>query len=273
MAGAAGLAPFEVLFEARSGRTVAVPPTLRRIYGGDVRIGSRALYANLVSSIDGIVAVENTPSSGSLISGKSQSDRFLMGLLRALADAVLVGAGTLRATPGHYWTAQHIFPALAADFEVLRRSMHRATDPRLVVLSASGDLPGSHPALERGALVLTTADGARRARRQLPSTCEVKVLSRGRQVPVAAAVKLLRAEGYASLLSEAGGVVMGQLVRDELVDELYLTISPVLAGRVRGDGNKGMVEGVHLLPEHLRQMRLVSARRHQSHLFLRYQRP
>ena len=90
---------------------------------------------------------------------------------------------------------------------------------------------------------------------------------------MAAAVKLLRAEGYTSLLSEAGGVVMGQLVRDGLVDELFLTVSPVLAGRVRGDGNKGLVEGVHLLPEHLRQMRLVSARRHQSHLFLRYQRP
>jgi riboflavin biosynthesis pyrimidine reductase len=235
-------------------------------------MASRVLYANFVASIDGVVAVENTPSSGSVISGKSPSDRFLMGLLRALADAVLVGAGTLRATPAHHWTAPHVFPALAADFEVLRHTMHRAGDPRLVVLSASGDLPGSHPALERGALVLTTADGARRARRQLPGANEVKVLSRGRQVSVKAAVKLLRAEGYSSLLSESGGTVMGQLVRDQLVDELYLTVSPLLAGRVRGDGNKGLVEGVHFLPERLRQMRLVSARRYQSHLFLRYQR-
>ena len=86
------------------------------------------------------------------------------------------------------------------------------------------------------------------------------------------AIKALRADGYASLLSEAGGVVLGQLVREELVDDLYLTISPVLAGRVRGDGNKGLVDGIHLLPKQLRQMRLVSARRHQSYLFLRYQR-
>jgi len=251
---------------------VALPPRLRRVYGADVRIGLAALYANLVSSIDGIVALENTPSSGSLISGKSQSDRFVMGLLRALADAVLVGAGTLRATPGHQWTAQHVFPALAADFQELRRSAHRAPDPRLVVLSGSGDLPASHPAMEQGALVLTTADGARRARRQLPAACEIRVLSRGKQVPVVGAIKALRADGYASLLSEAGGVVLGQLVREELVDDLYLTISPVLAGRVRGDGNKGLVDGIHLLPKQLRQMRLVSARRHQSYLFLRYQR-
>jgi riboflavin biosynthesis pyrimidine reductase len=251
---------------------VALPPKLRRLYGGDIRIGSPVVYANFVATIDGVVAVEDRPSSGSLISGKSLPDRFLMGLLRALADAVLVGAGTLRATPGHLWTAPHVFPALAADFEILRRSLHRATDPRLVVLTATGDLPGTHPAMERGALVLTTADGGRRARRQLPASCEVVVLSRGKQVPVAAAVELLRARGYTSLLSEAGGVVMGQLVRDQLVDEIYLTVSPVLAGRRTGDGNKGMVEGVHLLPDHLREMRLVSARRHQSHLFLHYRR-
>jgi riboflavin biosynthesis pyrimidine reductase len=252
---------------------VALPPKLRRIYGGDLRIPSRGLYANFVSSIDGVVAIEDRPSSGSLISGKSEADRFLMGLLRAVADAVLIGAGTLRATPGHSWTAPHIFPALATDFELLRRSIRRAGDPRLVVLSASGDLPASHPALETGALVLTTADGASRARGRLPGTCEVVVLSRGKQVPVAATVNLLRTRGYASLLSEAGGVVTGQLVRDELVDELFLTLSPVLAGRMRGDGNKGIVEGIHLLPDELRPMRLVSARRHQSHLFLRYRRP
>src|SRR5438132_3939662 len=133
-AGRVGLRPFEVLFDSRSGRLLALPPTLRHIYGGDAHMGPRALYANFVASIDGVVAVENAPSSGSLISGKSQSDRFLMGLLRALADAVLVGAGTLRATPGHQWTAPHVFPSLADEFEVLRHTMHRPADPRLVVL-------------------------------------------------------------------------------------------------------------------------------------------
>jgi len=219
----------------------------------------------------GVVRVVTSTDLVGLASLPAPGPPFLPGFEQVQEEAAIdLGASRLQVL--RYVILPHIFPALAADFEALRRSINRATDPRLVVLSASGDLPGSHPALERGALVLTTADGARRARRQLPSTCEVKVLSRGRQVPVAAAVKLLRAEGYASLLSEAGGTVMGQLVRDELVDEIHLTVSPVLAGRVRGDGNKGLVEGIHLLPEHLRQMRLVSVRRHQSHLFLRYQR-
>ncbi len=230
------------------------------------------MYANFVSSIDGVVAVEDSPSSGALISGKNQADRFVMGLLRATADVVLVGAGTLRATPGHLWTAQHVYPSLAREWRTLRQALGKAADPRLVVLTASGDLDGSHPALRRDALVLTTAAGARRAHARAPVGCEVRVLGRGRHVPVARVVELLRSLGYPAVLSEAGGVVMGQLVRERCVEELFLTVSPVLAGRVRGDGNKGLVEGFHLLPGNPRQMRLVGARRQQSHLFLRYSR-
>ena len=260
------------MFEALTGGGVGLPPGLRRRYGGDLRLGSPILYANFVSSIDGVVAVEDTPSSGSLLSGGNTGDRFVMGLLRAVADAVLMGAGTLRATPGHRWTAQHVFPALAADFARLRRQLGRTADPLLVVVTASGDLDPSHPALQAGALVLTTADGARRARRVLPSTCEVRSISRGKAVGVRRAVEVIRAEGHDVILSEAGPVVMGQLVRQQLVDDLFLTVSPVLAGRVKGDGTKGLVEGVHLLRDHPASMRLVDARRQASHLFLRYQR-
>ena len=195
-----------------------------------------------------------------------------MGLLRSMADAVLVGAGTLRATPGHMWTGQHVFPSLAAEFARLRAQLRRAADPRLVVLTASADLDPAHPALQAGALVLTTADGARRARRLLPASCDVRSLSRGKNVDVSRALQLLRDEGYRVILSEAGPVVMAQLIRKQLVDDLFITLSPVLAGRKRDDGNKGMVEGVHLLPDHPAWMRLVDTRRQESHLFLRYQR-
>jgi riboflavin biosynthesis pyrimidine reductase len=251
---------------------VGLPAALRRIYGSDLRLRDQVLYANFVSSIDGVVAVENISSSGSVISGGSVADRFLMGLLRALADAVLVGAGTLRATPGHLWTAQHIYPPLAEEFARLRRKLRRPADPRLVVLTSSGDLDPAHPALQAGALILTTEDGARRAAARLPSTCRVRSMSRRRRVDVVSALELLRTEGHAAILSEAGPLVMGQLVRRRLVDDLFLTLSPVVAGRRRGDGNKGLVEGIHLLPDQPAWMQLVDVRRQASHLFLRYQR-
>lgn len=251
---------------------MGLPAALRRIYGSDLSLGSQVLYANFVSSLDGVVAVKNISSSNSLISAKSVADRFLIGLLRALADAVLVGAGTLRATPGHRWTAQHVYPPLADEFALLRRRLRRDADPRLVVLTSSGDLDPSHPALQAGTLVLTTEEGARRAAGRLPGTCQVRSMSRRKRVDVAGALEMLRAEGYAAILSEAGPLVMGQLVRGRLVDDLFLTLSPVLAGRRRGDGSKSLAEGVQLLPDQPAWMRLVDVRRQDSHLFLRYQR-
>jgi riboflavin biosynthesis pyrimidine reductase len=97
-------------------------------------------------------------------------------------------------------------------------------------------------------------------------------MSRRKRVDLAGALEMLRAEGYAAILSEAGPLVMGQLVRARLVDDLFLTLSPALAGRRRGDGSKSLAEGVALLPDQPAWMRLVDVRRHDSHLFLRYQR-
>jgi len=65
---------------------------------GRLGFSTPVVYSNFVSSVDGVVTLGSKPSAGSVISGKYPADRFLMGLLRACADAVLIGAGTLRAT-------------------------------------------------------------------------------------------------------------------------------------------------------------------------------
>jgi riboflavin biosynthesis pyrimidine reductase len=62
---------------------------------------------------------------------------------------------------------------------------------------------------------------------------------------------------------------MGNLIRDHLLDEAFVTISPVVAGR-NGEQRLGMVAGVELLPGHGLWTRLLSARRHGDFLFLRY---
>ena len=88
----------ERLFE-RAGLPVAgLPPALAALYGGDFGVARPALYANFVSSIDGVVALATGAESGQLISGGSEPDRFVMGLLRAVADAVLARSGTLTAS-------------------------------------------------------------------------------------------------------------------------------------------------------------------------------
>jgi riboflavin biosynthesis pyrimidine reductase len=262
------LAPFEVLFEAGGLPEYALPVDLKHLYG---RLGfpDRVVYANFVSSIDGVVTLGANPSAGSVISGKSPADRFVMGLLRACADAVLLGAGTLRATPGHLWTPAHVYPALATEFTALRSALGRGAEPTLVVLTGSGELDFSHPAIVRGAIVMTTTPGAKKIGSRLPDSCELVVLGKGKRLDVGKVVGELRERGFDVLLSEAGPHVTGQLVGEGLLDEAFLTVSPVLAGRDK-EKRFGMVEGIELLPANGAWSKLLSARKHSDYLFLRY---
>lgn len=262
------LAPFGVLFEADGLPEYSLPVDLKHLYG---RLGfpDRVIYANFVSSIDGVVTLGANPSAGSVISGKSPADRFVMGLLRACADAVVLGAGTLRATPGHLWTPAHVYPALATEFTALRSALGRRAEPALVVLTASGELDFSHPAIVRGAIVMTTSLGAKKIGSRLPASCELVVLGKGKSLDIGKVVGELRERGLDVLLSEAGPHVTGQLVADGLLDEVFLTLSPVLAGRGK-EKRLGMVEGVELLPAKGAWSKLLSTRQHGDYLFLRY---
>ena len=80
----------------------------------------------------------------------------------------------------------------------------------------------------------------------------------------------LRERGYRSICSEAGPHVFGSLVAAGLVDELFLTVSPLLAGRSDLGQRLGLVEATELLPERRDPVRLLSVRRDGAHLFLRY---
>ena len=192
-----------------------------------------------------------------------------MALLRACADAVLLGAGTLRATPGHLWIPGHVYPGLADSFAALRRSLGRAPEPRLAVMTSSGNLDVSHPAIQHGATILTTTGGARALAGRLSDRCDVAVIGDGDDVDVARAVEELRRRGHRTVLTEGGPHLMGRLLRARLLDEMFLTVSPVLAGRDQ-ERRLGMVEGLELLPTAGVWSRLLSARRHGDHLFLRY---
>jgi riboflavin biosynthesis pyrimidine reductase len=157
-----------------------------------------------------------------------------MGLLRACADAVVIGAGTLRPARRSLWTPGHIYPAAAPAFAELRRRLGRTEQPRLFVITARGELEPSHPALEAGACVLTTPGTAPALRKQLPASSTVVAMGNGSAVDLGDAIALLRSEGHATVLTEGGPTVVGGLLRSGLLDELFLTLSPVLAGRPAG---------------------------------------
>src|SRR5947209_17868518 len=121
------LTPLESLFDMERGSDLPLPPDLSTLFGRlqfPPHPDLPYVLGNFVTTLDGVVSL-NEPghASGGDISGFNQQDRIVMGLLRAIADVVIVGAGTLRAEPNHRWTAQYIYPSLAEAYSLLRTSL------------------------------------------------------------------------------------------------------------------------------------------------------
>ena len=234
MESARGVLPgFEVLFEEEAG------PQPVEEYGGDPRWSGVA--ANFVESLDGVTALPDAGiESGSLISGGSRADHFLMGLLRCVADAILIGAGTLRAGARDLWFADSIYREAAPLYARIGQLR-----PPLYVVTRSGRIDPGHPAVREGAVLLQG------------------------ELSAAQIVGRLREDGRQRILCEGGPTLFSELAAAGLVDELFLTLSPRLFGRLPGDGRKALTERQDLQGAPLA---LRSVRRSGSHLFLRYRR-
>jgi riboflavin biosynthesis pyrimidine reductase len=261
----------ELLYEAPELSGFDLPEELAAAYGGSLGFRDARLYANFVASIDGVVALPKALQPSHLIAAGSEADRFLMGLLRACADAVLVGAGTLHGSPQTLWTAEHAYPPAAPLYAELRLRRDRPPQPTLAVLSGSGSIDPRHPALARRTLVLTSEHGAARLGDRLPGATTIAALGDGPVVDPVAAVEALRAAGHELILCEGGPTLFGALTAAGLVDELFLTLSPLLAGRSTAKPRLSLVEGAELLPDRAVGGTLLSLRRAGSHLFLRYE--
>jgi riboflavin biosynthesis pyrimidine reductase len=242
-----------------------LPEELARLYDGGIGFDAPCVFGNFVETIDGVVAIPELDRSNALIAGGSDADRFVMGLLRACADVVLVGSGTVNASPQGTWRPERVYPAAADAFAELRRVRKRSEHPAVAIVTTGASLDRSHPILA-DAIVLTTARGAEVLHGVAP---DVVAVNDGDSVDLAAAVAALRARGHGLILSEGGPTVFGELVANGCVDELFLTVSPLLAGRL-GGGRLALVEGVELVPEAAAPAELLSVRTEGDHLFLRY---
>ena len=260
--------PIELLFGEAGAEDL--PDRLADAYGSGLGLPDRVVYANFVGSIDGIVAIGELGPSSSMISARDPGDRFVMALLRASADVVLVGAGTFR-DHGGPWTAAASFPAAAEAFAELRRRDGRTPEPPLAVVTASGAIEPKGRASLAGTIVLTTEKGTQ----VLAGTgADLIALGGGEGSDGAHIVEALRERGFRRILTEGGPRLMAQLVEAGAVQELFLTVSPVLAGEGHRPGVRStLIPGVELLPDDRRDAVLRSARRRGSYLFLRYGLP
>ncbi len=249
-----------------------------RVYGGALRFAGRPVprvVANFVTSIDGVASVGlHDGKDTSTISGHDPADRYVMGMLRAAADVVLVGAGTLRASVGHQWTVEAVAPHQAGMLAGYRSSLERRSQrPTLAVVTGHGQLP-SHVALTEPAtdvVIVTTVAGAEHVVQAFP---KLRVIAVGtqQQLDGAEVVSALHHElGAHLVLCEGGPTLMGTLLAAHSVHELFLTLAPNLAGRDASHPRLGLVNNLVAAPQSLRGTQLLSARRAGDHLLLRYQ--
>jgi riboflavin biosynthesis pyrimidine reductase len=257
----------EVLFEKAALLRFDLPGALASLYGGGIGFRRPCLLANFVASVDGVVAVAGPGESGHVISGDSEADAFVMALLRTCADAVMVGAGTFRKASGHLWQGAEMYPAGAALLEEARNRLGLRPRPAFVLVTGGGDVDTTQAAL-RDALILTTAEGAEKLHGRAPPGAEVLAWL-GKSVPATwvEAMERLHARGLSVVLSEGGPSLLAELAAARVLDELFVTSSPVLWGRFPHDLRKSLADGMDLAGLSLE---LLSARRHRSHLFLRY---
>ncbi len=177
-----------------------------------------SVRANMVSSLDGAVSVDGT--SGGL---SGSADRQVFSMLRALCDVVLVGAGTARTED---YGPPRATPALAR----FRPSSRPA--PALALVTRSADLdPGARvfadPANRPLVLTCEAADARRRA--ALAEVAEVLVAGDS-DVDLRVGLAELRGRGLLCVLTEGGPSLLGSLASVDLLDELALSLAPLVVG-------------------------------------------
>jgi 2,5-diamino-6-(ribosylamino)-4(3H)-pyrimidinone 5'-phosphate reductase len=194
---------------------------------------------NMVSSLDGKATVRGKASQIG-----SSTDRTLMRVLRARVDAVMVGAGTLR--------AEKLRLDVPEDLARDRESRGLKPQPLAIIATTSGDIPLEENLLgfsPDNLLILSSPTVSR----SLTDTLE----------------NLKGTYAVDSLLIEGGPALNHSLIHSGLVDELFLTLSPKLLGG-EGPGTLSVLHGP-LLPSWQTELELISVHLSGSELFLRYE--
>ncbi|WP_042363780.1 pyrimidine reductase family protein [Streptacidiphilus neutrinimicus] len=220
-----------------------------------VDAGRPWLRANMVSSLDGAARLDGLSEGLS-----SADDKRIFGVLRALADVVLVGAQTVR--------AEGYRPAMArAEFAAERAARGQGPAPVIAVVSRSLELDLTLPLFTspRVPTVVVTAEAA--PADALAATRRVAdvVVAGEEHVDVGRATAALAERGWTRQLTEGGPRLLGQLAEADRLDELCLTLAPLLAA---GDAPR-IAHGSKSIAQRMELVGLLEAK---GFLFARYAR-
>jgi len=240
MATPSQILPFEVLFD--HGEPSPFADEAYAPYGNfgfpAPPAGRPWIYSNFVQSLDGITTLLGKHGSGGEIS-QSREDRWLMDLLRAHADGLLMGMNTLLEEQRSRGPESRgiVFQVADPRLRELRQRLGKGRERNIFVTRAV-NLDLSRYKVFDGdvvdAAVLTSPAGAARLRSQAGHE-HVAIISAGdgESFDLPLAIRKLRAElGVKYLLCEGGPTLYGSLARADLVDEKFMTVSPVEVGQL-----------------------------------------
>ncbi|MFJ2306933.1 pyrimidine reductase family protein [Streptomyces sp. NPDC087787] len=221
--------------------------------------GEPWLRANMVATLDGAAQHEGRSQPIS-----SAADMRIFGTLRALADVVVVGAETVR--------QEGYRPARArAEFAALREAAGQGPAPAIAVVTASLELDFSLPLFASPLVPTLVLTGAAAAPERIAAAekagARVVIAGDGVGVDPTRAVRALAGLGHTRLLTEGGPRLLGQMVASGVLDEMCLTVSPMLTA-----GNAQRIAGGPSVTVPQR-FTLASLLEDDGFLFSRYRRP
>ncbi len=232
--------PFQVLFD--HAEPSAIDDAAFLLYGNfgfpAPPVGRPWIYSNFVQSLDGITTLLGRHSSGGDIS-QSLEDRWLMDLLRAHADGLLMGMNTMLEEQRSRGPQSRgiVFQVADPRLRILRQRMGKGRERNIFVTRATNLDLSRHKVFDGDVVdsaVLTSPAGAARLRFQ-GSHPHVAILAagEGESLDLPQAIGKLREElGVEYLLCEGGPTLYGNLARADLVDEKFMTVSPIEVGQL-----------------------------------------
>jgi riboflavin biosynthesis pyrimidine reductase len=212
---------------------------------GEPRRADRPFLAiNMVATVDGRAAV-----NGSAVGIGSPADHRLMLELRAEADVVLHGAGTVRADP--------LSARVPRDLVQRRVAVGLPPQPVGAIVTHSGNLPVPHPYYDSTTLIYVTSDNPVGVNLPTVEVCRVHTVDE--------VLANLARRGARRVLCEGGPTLNSALFGAQLIDAVYLTIAPKLAA---GKNPLTLINGPAFEP--MLRLQLRSLVEQEGELFMRY---
>lgn len=223
------------------------------------------VFSNLATSLDGKIAPH---SRVNFLLGTSEDHR-MMGIIRAKADAIIIGASTLRAYKS---------PLLVQGFQKgARKSPHRNLENQPINIVVSNSLSGISPRwrffteLRTRKILFVGPNAPAKKIREFEKVAVVIRLKKASTTNSISPqiIRALSKLGVRKLLVEGGGGLMWDFVQHNLIDEYHVTLTPRVIG---GTLAPTLVDGTGFTPARVVNLRLRSVRRVKDELFLVYEK-